>query len=292
MKRERATELLEELLRRATGEDWPVELVEEVYVFGSYSRGAVEPGDLDVAVDLTRSDDRWARHFVQSMSYGRDPYSGLRQALRGRSRGVEILFDRDYGHDDVPMTLLWKRGEPLELALERVRAIPVEPAAGRAPRDAMLACFEGLDHWLPRMVREELKKLIDDNVIIVEQVALDDAEVSDSWIRDLIDRRWSVGSPLRRAAHAALAYAASHGVDPRAVHLHGRDVDEPITPYFVGFELRHLSSALFCFEEHGGVEWLEVVHPTRRGPLVALRITLRDRRKLAGRARGFGSFFT
>jgi hypothetical protein len=190
------------------------------------------------------------------------------------------------------MTLLWKRGEPLERALERVRGLPVEPTAGRAPRDAMLACFEGLDHWLPRMVREELKELIDDGIIVVEQVILDAVEVSDPWVRDVIDRRWSVGIPLRRAAHAALADLASRGVDLRAVHLHGRDIDKPMTPYFIGFELRYLSTALSCFRDHGGVEWLEVVHPTRRGPLIALWITLRDRSKLVAPAPGFISFFS
>lgn len=291
MKRERATALLVELLQRAAGEGWPVVLVEAVYVFGSYSRGAVEPGDLDVAVDLKR-DDRWTRHFVRSMEYGRDPHSGLRQALRGRSRGVSILFERTYGHDDVPMTLLWQRGEPLEVAIERVHAIPVDPSAGRAPRDAMLSCFDGLDHWLPRFVREELKELIDEGVITVEQIALADAEIADPWIRDVVDRRWSSDSPLRRAALAALAHLESQGIDLHTVYLHGRDVDEPTTPYFIGFELRHISSLLDCFDEHGGVQWLEVVHPTRRRPLLALQIDLRDRGKLAGRTRTFGSFFT
>jgi hypothetical protein len=282
LKRERATALLEELLQRATGDDWPVELVEAVYVFGSYSRGAPEPGDLDVAVDLKR-DGRWTSQFIQSMAYGRDPYSGLRQALRGRSRSVSILFERDSGHDDVPMTLLWERGEPLDTAIERVHAINVDPAAGRAPRDAMLACFDGLDDWLPRFVREELKALIDEGVIVVEQVILPDGEVADPMVDGIVDERWKSDSPLHRAALAALAYLESAGIDLRTVHLHGRDIDGPITPYFVSFELRHLSAMLSCFEDHGGMQWLEVVHPTRRGPLRALRIDLRDRKKLSAR---------
>ncbi|WP_406429150.1 nucleotidyltransferase domain-containing protein [Streptomyces sp. NBC_00147] len=27
---------------------WPLNLVEEIYVFGSYARGALEPGDVDL----------------------------------------------------------------------------------------------------------------------------------------------------------------------------------------------------------------------------------------------------
>lgn len=260
-------------------------------MFGSYSRGAAEPGDLDVAVDLRR-DDRWSSHFIGSMTHGRDPYSGLRQALRGRTRSISILFQRDQGHDDVPMTLLWKRGESLELALERVRAITVDPVAGRSPRDAMLTCFQGLDKWLPRFVREELKELIEKGIITVEQVVLPDAEIADLWVRDQVESRWNSGSPLRRAAFAALAHLESRGIDLRTVYLHGRDIDESTTPYFVGFQLRHLSRVLYCFDKHGGVEWLEVVHPTLRGPLISLRIVLRDRKKLAIRTRQSGPFLS
>lgn len=266
-------------------------VVEAVYVFGSYSRGAVEPADLDIAVDLKR-DDRWTSHFVRCVEYGRDPYSGLRQALRGRTRSVSILFERTQGHDDVPMTLLWVRGEPLERALERVHAIPVDPTAGRAPRDAMLACFDGLDHWLPRFVREELKELIDNDVIAIDQVELTDAEIADRQVRAIVETRWRADSPLRRAACAALAYLESQGIDLHSVHLHGRDLDKPTTPYFVGFGLKHLDSLLYCFDEHGGVQWLEVVHPTRRGPLRALRISLRDRSKLTARKPNLDSFFS
>jgi hypothetical protein len=179
------------------GEDWPVGLVQAVYVFGSYARGAVEPGDVDVAVDLKR-DDRWISHCIRSMEYGRDPYVVFRQALRGRTRSVSILFQRHEGHDDVPMTLLWRRGEPVDIALERVRAIPVDPTAGTALRGAMLGCFEGLDRWLPRYLRQELIALIDDEAIAVEQVALEDADIADPSVRDLVEARWSVTSPLRR----------------------------------------------------------------------------------------------
>jgi hypothetical protein len=290
MKRDRATTLLEELVRRAMGEDWPVELVQAVYVFGSYARGAVEPGDVDVAVDLKR-DDRWTSHSMTSMEYGRDPYAVLRQALRGHARGVSILFQRHEGHDDVPMTLLWRRGEPVDIAVDRVHAIPVDPTAGPAPRGAMLDCFEGLDRWLPRYLRQELIAFIDDEAINVEQVALDDADIADPSVRDLVEARWSVTSHLRRAARAALAHLESRGIDLRTVHLHGQHIGKPLPSYYVGFELRHLASALYCLEEHNGHEWLEVVHPTRQGSLRALRICPQNRTRLANRKRDPGSFF-
>lgn len=222
---------------------------------------------------------------------GRDPYALLRQALRGKKRRIEILFEREHGHDDVPMTLLWQRGESLDAAFARLDAIQVDTEAGRAPRDAMLPCFEGLEHWVPRYLREELIGLINDNAITVEQIMLPDTEPADLWIRDYIDDRWSEGSPFRRAANAALAYLESLGVDLHTVHLHGRDVDERVTPLFVSFKLRYFRWLLDGPVEHGGIQWLEIVHPTCRSPLVALRICPIDMGKLARRRERPASFF-
>jgi hypothetical protein len=44
VKRERATRLLVDMITRLEGGAWPLGLVEEVYAFGSYVRGALEPG--------------------------------------------------------------------------------------------------------------------------------------------------------------------------------------------------------------------------------------------------------
>lgn len=290
MKRDRATALLEQVLRNAATIRWPAGVIQAVYVFGSYARGAIEPGDVDVAVTIKRT-ERWTRHFVDSLSEGTDPYTVLRVALRGRRRNVSFVFDPHEGYDDIPMTLLWKRGESVETAVARLRAIPVDPAAGRAPRDAMLPCFDGIGQWLPRYLRQELVELIDSNVITLDRVHLEDAEVDDEHIRRTIRRRWNSTSPLCRAAHAALAHLDKRGVDLYAVHLHGRDLDRRETPYYVGFELRYFSAALRCFDKHGGVEWIEVAHPTRNGPLVALLVQPADPNRLADRPYNPAGYF-
>lgn len=290
MRRTRATELLELVLRQAQGNEWPITLIREIHVFGSYARGALEPADVDVAVFRDR-DEKWTHHFVECLSYGRDPYSPLRTALRGRRRGISFLFDPEHGHDDIPMTLLWKRGQPLEKSLERLHSIAPDPAAGRAPRDAMAPCFEQLDHWLPRFVREELLELVENGVVTVDQVILEDTQISDPEIRFDVDQRWKDTSPLRRAAHAALAHLEGRGVDIHGVHLHGQDVDKPRTPNYVGFECRRLNAAISCFQEHHGVEWLEIAHPTPRGPLRALRIRPGDPHKVANHRSRPGAYF-
>ncbi|MFE0023142.1 hypothetical protein [Amycolatopsis sp. NPDC059021] len=292
MKRRQATALIDELLRRAQGTGWPIDLVRTVYVFGSYARGALEPGNVDIAVDIDRTSARWRSHFIHSMSYGQDPYTVLRVALRGRRRSVSILFEPHSGHDDVPMTVLWQRGESLDTAIARLHAIQADSTARRAPRDAILPCFDGLDKWVPRYLRQELEALIKGQVITIEQVILADAEPHDLAIRDHINDRWVATSALRRAAHAALAYLESHKVDLHTVHLHSKDIAAPTTPHFVGFGLRHLSSALDCFRNYNGVQWLEVVHPTQKGPLHALQIRPNNRDKLSQLNPNPSSFFS
>jgi hypothetical protein len=66
------------------------------------------------------------------------------------------------------------------------------------------------------------------------------------------------------------------------VHLHGRDIAGPDTPYFAGFALRYFSSVPACLTEYRGTEWIDVVHPTQRLPLHALRILPSQPDLLAG----------
>jgi Nucleotidyltransferase domain len=273
VRRQRATQLAEQLLTTldAGREDWPLNLVTEVYVFGSYARGATDPKDLDLDVEINRQDDGWLSHFSVCLSYGRDPYSIIRRALVGASRSYQFLFE---AHDrvDFPLTLLWRHGDPLSTAVERLHAIQVDDNAGRAPRDAMLPQFEGLDRWIPRSYRERLAMAVDAGAIIVERLHLPDAAVADPAAQEHIAQRWAPTSPLYRAGHAVLGHFEQRGIELGQVHVHGRDVAGPDTLYFAGFSLRYFPSIAACLTEYRGIEWIEVVHPTRALPLHALRI--------------------
>lgn len=277
MKRRQATLLLEELLTRAASDTWPASLVRSVHLFGSYARGALNPRDVDVAVTFDR-DHRWSEHFSRALSEGRDAYTVLRVALRGRRRSLQIIFDHDKGrHDHIPTTLVWKRGESLETAIERIAAIPEDANAGRAPREAMLPCFEGLEGHIPLFVRESFKEIAEDGTVGIEQIVLPDVEFDDSEIRWYVEQRWRAGSPLRRAAFSVLGYLRSNYVDLRAVHLHGKDIHASIASHYVGFQLRYISALPWCFTEHCGIEWIEVPNPTRSGAMTALRVQLLSR---------------
>jgi hypothetical protein len=281
VERKRATEVAEGILRRLVEgrREWPLSLVRELYVFGSFARGALQPGDVDLDVEFDHHDDRWAREVVQGLSYGYDPCRVFRQALVGRRRGAQFLFD-GRTEADFDMTLLWRRGDDLPTALGRLHAIKPDPQARRADRDAMLPEFEGMDHWLPRPDREQIFEAVEKGALHVERLVLKDVRIDHPLALDHLETRWAPSSPLYRAGQAVFGYLLARGVDPGQIHLHGRDVRDRVTPYFAGFQLRYLRAMQRCFLEHQGTEWIEVIHPTRRGDLLALKLSPASRAPL------------
>ncbi|MER6433671.1 nucleotidyltransferase domain-containing protein [Streptomyces sp900105245] len=92
-------------------------LVDELYLFGSYALGALEPHDVDVAVDFHR-DERMPQLEVASNFSGPTPHGELRRQLTGRSRGIQFRFDtalrRQLESVGMPMLRLWRRGDSLQ----------------------------------------------------------------------------------------------------------------------------------------------------------------------------------
>jgi hypothetical protein len=76
------------------------------------------------------------------------------------------------GSADFPIDPALAKGRPLPAALKRLHAIQPDPTAARAPRDAMLAQFEGLDQWIPRPIREALSTAVNDELITLERMVL------------------------------------------------------------------------------------------------------------------------
>ncbi|MFE7113971.1 nucleotidyltransferase domain-containing protein [Streptomyces sp. NPDC057654] len=142
------------MLGRLEGGGWPLDLVDEILVFGSYARGALNPSDVDMVVEHRR-DDRLTSEFLHSLSYGGDPSASMKRALKGRSRGLQIHFGEreSLEAEGFELTLLWTRGEPVDAARARLAAITPDPEAGRAPRDHMIEAFDGIDRRVPRPVR-------------------------------------------------------------------------------------------------------------------------------------------
>jgi hypothetical protein len=93
----------------------------------------------------------------------------MRQMLTAGKRGIQFQFAfRERA--DFEMTLLWRHGDSLGAALDRLHAIQGDTAAGRAERDSMLPEFEGLDDWITRPGREALCAAVSDGAIRIERL--------------------------------------------------------------------------------------------------------------------------
>jgi hypothetical protein len=121
---------------------------------------------------------------------------------------------------------------------------------------------------------------VDEGAIIVERLGLTDEVAVGGEANRHLRRRWKPTSPLYRSGRAVLGHFERRGISPLAVHLHGRDVGEKVTPYFAGFGLRYFRAIPDCLTGWGGREWIEVVHPTMSGVLEALRIVPGDVERL------------
>lgn len=295
MKRARATELVQQMLQRAVAGEWPANLVTEIRVFGSFMRGALEPADVDIAYKFNHAgDERWDRHFQDTFFDGKDTMAAARKSLRGTSRGISLtLIDGDEeGYEDIPMLVLWQRGESLEMALERLAAIEPDSEAGKAVRHHMTEAFEGLDKYLPRWVRGELKELEDAGLIAIRKVELADREEFDvvpvAHNRDhaylYLSARWNPDSPLRRAAVSALTdIQARHGSLGNVV-LNGKTMHEDHSAahkVHIDLKLSNIEGLLHAFQERGCTEWIEILNPSKKGVMHALIIEPADADALA-----------
>lgn len=196
VQRDRAVRLAEHVLRSARDgqQDWPLSLVTEVYLFGSFARGALAPHDLDIDVEH-ENDDEWCSHFVTSLAYGRDPNALMRQRLATGKRGCQFTFNF-LEQADFELTLLWRRGESLATGLKRLHAIKADPAAGRAPRDSMLPQFEGLDAWVPRPYREVLCAAVSSKAIGLDRVVLPEGPITSRIAAEHLAGRWKLESAV------------------------------------------------------------------------------------------------
>ncbi|WP_309234343.1 nucleotidyltransferase domain-containing protein, partial [Streptomyces lunaelactis] len=212
MKRARAAWLLEQMLHRLDRDSsWPLGLVQQVWLFGSFARGAAEPHDVDVAVRFER-DEQMTQAVVQSLLSGRaNPYAPLRRALAGSSRGLQFQFEdqarEQLETEGVAMLPLWKR-------------------------DDMIDAFAGLDRYIPRPVRADLIGWQQQGLIAISQVPLSDAPedtdlLAEPQMQWAVGERWKDDSPLRRAALAGLVHLHGLGADFDDVDLAGQRLPTP-----------------------------------------------------------------
>jgi hypothetical protein len=272
MRRSEATRRLEQLLGNAAGGGRYVPRIREIWVFGSYARGAAEVGDIDLDVEY-HHDRELSTEFVRALSYGRDPHAGFNRELRGAQR----IFQIHYGHRDAlagefpgELVQLYARGDNLEQTLARLHGISERSEAGRAPRDPVVYRLQGLEQHIPRPQRNQVSELVQRGTLAVARVELTNARPANARTAQLVESRWGKTNPKRRAALAAVAYLEQQGICPLRLRRPGACVlGDRKSRVGVGLGGGGLADGIELLA-HGGSLWLEVVNPSRTAPLVAV----------------------
>ncbi|MBT2530423.1 hypothetical protein J7E91_35050 [Streptomyces sp. ISL-99] len=84
-------------------------------------------------------------------------------------------MDASLREEGIDLFLLLERGEPITLARQRLAAIAVDSAAGRAPRDHVLLACETIADLLPSPVRIDMHRWSTGGRIAITTCALADA---------------------------------------------------------------------------------------------------------------------
>jgi hypothetical protein len=201
---------------RVTGGSRYLGRVRDVWVFGSYARGALEVGDVDLAVEFDQTKDEAGRWFATLMAGGFDHVGALSRELRGNQRILEIHFNEleELREDGFEPQLLWRRGDPLEQARARLAALTEDLSARRAPRDAVHPLLAEDEKLIPRPARQEFSLLMWAGFIDAELVELPGEQAANAVTRRRFAQQWSESNPRLRAAQAVAAYLEREGIAP------------------------------------------------------------------------------
>jgi len=223
MKRAEATRQLEQLLERLnSGRNIYLDAVEEVSVFGSYAAGALAPNDVDVAVEYQDRTGAIGDEQISRMFSGRSVETPFAQALREKQRGLKIVFNARKALErqgGFAFTLLWRRGDRLTDALDRLYAITVDPAAASAPRDYVHPVIAGFEQRVPISARHDLVDAVERGEVCLKRLEIErDIEPGDGELRRLAGEGYSASSPRRRATRALLAHLEREGIPVEGSH--------------------------------------------------------------------------
>ena len=301
MKREQATERLCELLSNVDARGRHAQMIDEIWVFGSYARGSLTPSDIDLEVVIT-PDDRYRHDEVRAFSGYRHPRPDFLREIRGSRRCFEIAIVRRLELDFPEKKLLFRRGDALAESLARLEQIQADPTAGRAPRDPVVAQLEGLDKELTRTERAELSALCAAGWLAIQRLTIADRGVTPA-VERALGWVYSERSALRRAARAVIAELEMREVDPSRIsvadaHLgrllvmgtgkHPRDVLEPT--HAIGWR-RVVEDGVGSLGA-GAQEYWHVLKPTKRPPIDALVLRAGERAPAEGLANFAGATFS
>jgi predicted nucleotidyltransferase len=275
VKRTEASRRIDALLERVVrAEGGYLGRVREVWIFGSYARGALEVGDVDLAVEFDQTKDEAGRWFATLMAGGFDHLGAFRRELRGNQRVLEIHFNEleDLRKEGFEPRLLWRRGDALEEAHARRAALAPDASAQRAARDAVHPLLAGVEKLIPRPARQEFSLYMWAGWLAAELVELPPQQATNPVTRRRFAEQWSESNPRFRAAHAVASYLERESVAPlsaggtlcsdeREILDADRDYWQPRVAVHFGAKL--LQWAMFDFGQ-GTPRVLVVLNPTAR----------------------------
>jgi Nucleotidyltransferase domain len=273
VKRPEATKRVEGLLARVVGGNGSyLPRVREVWIFGSYARGALEVDDVDLAVEFDQTKDEAGIWFATLMAGGFDHLGALRRELRGNQRALEIHFNEleDLRKEGFQPQLLWRRGDSLEQAHARLAALAPNASAQRAARDTVHPLLTEVEKLIPRPARQEFSLFMWAGWLDAKLVELPREQTANPETRHRFAEQWSESNPRFRAAHAVASYLEREGVAPLSaggtLYSDEREMLDAERDYWqprvaVHFGAKLLQWALFDFGQ-GIRRVLVVLNPT------------------------------
>jgi hypothetical protein len=275
VKRAEAARRIDALLERVVRADGRyLARVREVWVFGSFARGALEVGDVDLAVEFDQTKDEAGRWFATLMAGGFDHLGALRRELRGSQRALEIHFNEldDLRKEGFEPRLLWRRGDSLDEARARPVAVAPNANAQRAARDTVHPLLGEVEKLIPRPARQEFSLFMWAGWFDAKLVELSRAQAANAVTRRRFAEQWSESNPRLRAAHAVARYLEREGVAPLSaggtLYSDEREILDAERDYWqprvaVHFGAKLLQWAMFDFGQ-GIARVLVVLNPTAR----------------------------
>jgi hypothetical protein len=190
--------------------------VREVWLFGSYARGALAVADVDLAVEFDQSKDEAGRWFATLLAGGFDHLGALKRELRGNQRVLELHLNEldDLRKEGFEPQLLWTRGDSFETARDRLGALAPDASAGRASRDTVHPLLVEVEKFVPRPARQEFAVFMWTGWLDSKLIDLPDREATNPVTRGRFRQQWSSTNPRFRAAHAVASYLENEGIAP------------------------------------------------------------------------------
>jgi len=197
MRRETLTKKLQRILRAIESGNTPTP-VRKLWVFGSYARGALDCGDLDLAIVVDQPSQEWLDRNIGLFDYDLKRMEKFEQlvknALRKRGERVEIVIRTKDNHiqdffKGVPINdamLIWSEDEPDWQA--KIESIEPNPGAGRYIRPYPMDLKRT---GTSRDVMEQVLWLIQEKRLTMETIDMKDLEprLSQHQLRMLDDWR-------------------------------------------------------------------------------------------------------